>query len=46
MRDDMNGNIVLPFALGFVLGGLAVSIIDSKKRIPPPGLWIDQHELA
>lgn len=42
----MNGNIVLPFALGFALGGLLVSIIDSKKRTPPPGLWIDEQEMA
>ncbi len=42
----MRGNIILPFALGFALGGLAVSIIDSKKRAPPPGIWIDEQEMA
>ena len=42
----MSGKIILTFALGFVLGGLAVSIIDSKKRVPPPGIWIDEQEMA
>ncbi|MDP7202527.1 MAG: hypothetical protein QGF72_00165 [Candidatus Poseidoniaceae archaeon] len=35
----MIGKAIFPFALGFVLGGLIVSVIDGNRRPPPPGPW-------
>jgi len=42
----MIGRVLFPFALGFLVGGLVVSTIDSRKRNPPPGIWIDEQEMA
>ena len=36
----MLGKVIFPFALGFVLGGLVISVIDGNRRQPPPGPWV------
>ena len=36
----MFGKAIFPFALGFVLGGLVISVIDSKRDPPVLGPWV------
>ncbi len=40
----MFGKAIFPFALGFVLGGLVISVIDSKRDPPVPGPWVGYIE--
>ena len=39
----MLGRMILPFAVGFALGGIAVSFLDQRRRDlqrQAPGVWV------